>query len=805
MTAATPRRRAWPLYLGVFTTSMSVLLLEIALTRIFSVSLWYHLAFMVISTALLGFGASGTLLAVRPSLLQGDLYRRLRGWAALFSLSVVISFGLMVRIPLDPLAITEPRQVAFLLAYYVVVVLPYFFAGLTLGTALSAWAREIGSLYFADLLGAGLGCLAVVAALYTLPGQGVVLLAALGAALAALLFGLGARPTHHVSRLTFHAPLIVYAIILSIAIPLADRLFPLYIPPSKPLSAVHDKVAHPELELVYTGWTPFARVDVMWEPNAGGLAWGLSGAYSGYTPEELFITIDAAAITTINRWSGDLEEMRYLNYTPASLAYQLRPGGKVLTIGPGGGVDVLTALYNGAEQIVGVEINPLIVDLIKGPYREFSGGLYTDYPQVDIQVAEGRNFVSRSPEQYDVIQFSQVDTWAAASSGAYSLSENYLYTVEAFHDYLDHLTPDGLLTVGRWYFEPPRQAFRLVTIGATALEQRGIRDSARHFAVVRAGDTSTVLMKKSEFTAEEIARLREICKPLHFQVLYAPDMNDPDNWFVRFFQAEDRQQFYRHYPLDVTPTTDDRPFFFEYYGWTNFGDFRSGKLTLTIILAQALVLAAALILWPLYRFRRAGLTTRGSRRFLTYFAALGIGFMFVEMGLMQRFILYLGHPTYSLSVVLFALLVFSGLGSFLSGQLWPEPGRGLRRMILLLGLLVVAYIFLQPSLFRATLPWPLPARAVLSIGLLAPLGLCMGMPFPLGVRLVEAVNRPLIPWAWGVNGFGSVLGSILAVMLAQSCGFSLVMGVAVAVYLLGLLAVYMPGAESGDTTKPLPA
>jgi len=203
----------------------------------------------------------------------------------------------------------------------------------------------------------------------------------------------------------------------------------------------------------------------------------------------------------------------------------------------------------------------------------------------------------------------------------------------------------------------------------------------------------------------------------------------------------------------------------------------------------------ALILWPLYRFRRTGLTTRGSCRFLAYFAALGIGFMFVEMGLMQRFILYLGHPTYSISVVLFALLVSSGLGSFLSGRLWPEPHRGQRWMIPLLGLLVVVYVFLLPPLFRATLPWALSARAALSIALLAPLGLCMGMPFPLGVRLVEAVNRPLVPWAWAVNGFASVLGSILAVMLAQSYGFAVVMGIAVAVYLLGLLAVSNLGVE----------
>jgi hypothetical protein len=199
-----------------------------------------------------------------------------------------------------------------------------------------------------------------------------------------------------------------------------------------------------------------------------------------------------------------------------------------------------------------------------------------------------------------------------------------------------------MLTVGRWYFEPPRQAFRLVTIGTTALDQRGASDPAQHFVVVRAGDTSTFIMKKSPFTAEEIVRLRGVVDSLGFDMLYAPGDTDPDNWFVQFFAAPDRAQFYRDYPLDVTPTTDDRPFFFEYYGWSNLGDFRSGKATLAILLVQALLLASGLILWPLWRFRRQGLATRGARRFMVYFAALGIGFIFIEIGLMQRFILFLG-------------------------------------------------------------------------------------------------------------------------------------------------------------------
>lgn len=819
------------LYLGVLLTALSALVLEIALTRVFSVSLWYQFGFMIISTALLGFGASGSFLAVRRGALSGDIYAKLARNAFLFSLSVLVTFAIMVRIPLDPLKPLLPETtnpsaatielVLYLLLYYTLIVVPFFFAGLTLGTALSAYAKEIGSLYFADLVGAGLGCLVAVLALSTLPGQGVVVLASVGAALAALAFSARRSQARAADAQAVPAParaarftwlLALYALALAIVVlPRADRLYALYIPPSKPLHIVQDKANFPDMQLEYTGWTPFSRIDVLWQPGMQGQAWGLSGAYDGPLPEQKFITIDAAAMTAINRWQGPdhPEELAWVNALPSSLVYRLQDKPSVLIIGPGGGVDVLTPWYNGARQITAAEINPLIVDIMRNQYREFSGGLYTDLPNVDVHVAEGRNFVARARDVYDVIQFSQVDTWAAASAGAYSLTENYLYTEDAFLDYLDHLSPNGMVAIGRWYFEPPGQALRLVTIGAAALAKRGVADPAQHFIVVRAGDTSTMIMKKSPFMPEEIAQLRAAAEPLYFSVLYAPDMLDASgNPFVDFFRTPNKADFYASYPLDVTPTSDDRPFFFEYYGWTNFGTFRSGKLTLTILLLQAGLLSLLLILWPLWRFRRDGLSTKGTRRFLIYFAALGIGFIFIEIGFLQRFVLFLGYPTFALAVVLFALLTFSGIGSFLSNKLVPpeaDPRQGLRLVIPALAALALLYIFLLPPVFRAGLGWSLPARIVFSVLLLAPLGLLMGMPFPLGIRLVNRANAPLVPWAWGVNGCASVLGSILTVMLAQSVGFAAVMLIAIAVYLAGLAAVLTLRGVGAESAVPVAA
>jgi hypothetical protein len=812
-------------------TSMAVLSLEIALTRIFSVSLWYHLAFMVISTALLGFGASGAYLTIRRGWLEQGLATRLTRLAGLTAAGVVVSFAIISRLPLDPLAPVMPNLsagertwqmvllVLWLLADYILVVVPFFLAGLTLGSAFSALARRINTLYFADLIGGGLGCLVVVGALSILPGQGVVWFAAGLAALAACCFSrMAGDEVMDTSGPAGQSPAaalraesagrrfpstwlaLAGALVLFGLAPWADRFLPLYIPASKPL---YQAYTDPSIHLEYTGFTPFARVDVMYKEGASLGAWGVSARCPAPpAPEQRFITIDAAAITAITHFDGDLSKVGFVNCAPSGLAYQVtgKPFNRALIIGPGGGIDVLTALYNRASRIVGVEINPLIINLVSEAayYREYAGGLYTAYPGIHVELAEGRNFVARSTETYDLIQFSQVDTWAAAASGAYSLSENFLYTTEAFLDYYDHLTDDGLLTVGRWYFEPPQQAFRLVTIGATALQQRGVTDPAAHFMVVRAGDTATFIMKKSPFTAAEIGRLRRVVDELGFTMLYAPQETDANNWFVRFFAAADRAQFYRDYPLDVSPTSDDRPFFFEYYGWSNFGDFRSGKVTLVILLVQALLLAGGLILWPLWRFRRQGLTTRGARRFMIYFAALGVGYILIEIGLMQRFILFLGHPVYSTSVVLFSLLTCSGLGSYLSGRWLGEgdPRRLQRWVIPGLAVLTALYIFALPPLFEWLLPLELTWRVAASIGLLAPLGLLMGMPFPLGIRLVDRVNPALVAWAWGVNGFGSVIGSILAVMLAQSYGFSAVIGLAVAIYLGGLAAVLSLGRLS---------
>ena len=517
----------------------------------------------------------------------------------------------------------------------------------------------------------------------------------------------------------------------------------------------------------------------MWQPGMKGQAWGLSGAFKGELPEQRFIAIDAAAMTAINQWDGDKSKLDWVNALPSSLVYRLTQNPNVLLIGPGGGVDVLVAWANDAKKITAAEINPLIVDLMRNKYRQYSGGLYSDIPQIDVQVAEGRNFVARSQDKYDVIQFSQVDTWAAAAAGAYSLTENYLYTLDAYKEYLSHLNPDGLLAIGRWHFEPPGQALRLVTIGSAALKSLGVADPSQHFMVVRVGDTANMFMKKSPFTVEEIAAVRAAADPLFFTVLYAPDMvGQEGNHFADFFRATDKQAFYAKYPARREP------------------DHRRPAVLLRILRLDQLRHL------PQRQADADDPADPGCGPFpcADPLAALAVPQGQGEHGRhppLHRLLRGVGHRVHlhrdcadaavypvpgpaDICPVGGPVLAAHVLGHRqLPVRKTRAPDTDTRRVprfvIPGLAALVVVYMLALPPVFHSLLGWDIGPRVLLSVVLIAPLGLLMGMPFPLGMRLVAATNEPLVPWAWGVNGCASVLGSIMSVMLAQSWGFTVVL------------------------------
>jgi hypothetical protein len=523
--------------------------------------------------------------------------------------------------------------------------------------------------------------------------------------------------------------------------------------------------------------------------------------------------IDSAASTPILKGTRTLDDAGFLKYELTALAYHLveRPAGfTALVIGPGGGRDLLSALVFGARRIDGVEINPIIArDVMLSRFRDYSGGLYA-HPSVAIHIDDGRSFVRRSREQYDVIQASLVDTWAATAAGAYTLTENSLYTVEAFREYLDHLTDAGVLTITRWVFD----GLRLVSLAQEACLSRGL-DPRQHLAVVRFDRLATFILKKSPFTVPEIARLRAVADELGFSILYVPGLTDaavasdtagpldasgadsplemtrtgtsPLD-YTRLINAENRQQFFDAYPLDITPTTDDRPFFFHTTRLRDqfsvaFGRsmlFGNGLSALLTLMSISALLVALFVIGPLLISDRP---QAGWGRWLAYFAALGAGFMLLEVALLQRFVLLLGHPVYSLTVTLFSLLLGTGLGSVVSRRVsLDNVPRVTRRVLLVIVTATVVITALLPRIIDAAIAWPLVARVMLAGAILIAAGVLLGFPLPGGMRLVAAERPAIVPWGWGINGAFSVLGATCAVFLAMNWGFSSTLLIGALVY-----------------------
>jgi hypothetical protein len=768
---------------GIAAISAAILMTELALTRIFSVTMYYHFAFLAISIALFGLSASGVAVYVLRDRLAGAETRELLTFGALVhALATIVALAGLVRIRVG-LNYT-PANLALMVTIYLLAALPFFTGGAVVSLAFARLSDRINVVYAADLLGAAAGCLILIPLLNWLGAPGVVLTAAALSGTAAVLVAPMAskRRIAAIAALLFVVPLAAQA--------LGFAPF-----------AVVDTKGHEGDRVLFSKWNSFSRVAVYDRAHGD---WSLSPRFTGARPESLFMDIDSAASTPILRGTGNPADAGYLKYELTSLAYHLveRPGGfDALVIGPGGGRDLVSALVFGARRVDGVEINPIIArDVMLGRFREYSGGLYA-HPKVRIHVDDGRSFVRRSREQYDVIQASLVDTWAATAAGAYTLTENSLYTTEAFGEYIDHLTDRGYLAITRWVFD----GVRLVSLAQAACEARAL-DPSRHLAIVRFDRVATFLLKKTPFTVAEIVALERVSHDLGFTVLYAPGLQPPlaiaeppemqrtgtsAADYRRLILAPDRQAFYASYPLDVRPTTDDRPFYFH---TTRLGDqlqvafgrsmlFGNGLSALLTLMGISAALVVLFIVGPLAISGER--PEPGWGRWLAYFAALGAGFMLLEVALLQRFVLLLGHPVYSLTVTLFALLLGTGLGSLLSRRL---PTSRVRRAGLVatsvaaLGAIVA--VLALPLLIDVGIAWPLPVRLGLAAFLMIPAGVVLGVPLPAGMRLLAEHRPALIPWGWGLNGAFSVVGATFAVFIAMNWGFSTTFVVGAAVYLL---------------------
>ena len=768
---------------GIAATSAALLMTELSLTRIFSVTMFYHFAFLAISIALFGLSASGVYVYVRRRKIARIDPRELLSLGALVhAASTLIALAFLVRTTVG-LNYSFENLVGMLIIY-VLAALPFFTGGFVISLAFSRLTSRINELYAADLLGAAAGCLVLVPLLNQLGAPGVVMSAAVLSAGAAICFA----PARWRKRIAGAAALLL-------AVPAwlqVSGLAPFDVVATKGYGADH---------LLYSKWNSFSRIGVYDVEHAD---WSLSPRYSGPRARSLHMDIDASASTPILKSSGRVEDAAYLRYELTALAYHLaeRPGGfTALVIGPGGGRDLLSALVFGAHRVYGVEINPIIVrDVMLDRFRDYSGGLYA-HPQVSVDVEDGRSFVRRSRERFDVIQASLVDTWAATAAGAYTLTENSLYTVEAFGEYLDHLSEDGLLTITRWVHD----GLRLVSLAQEACARRGL-DAARHLAIVRHERVATFLLKRSPFSPAEVQRLERIADELGFAVLYAPGAAAPALTrepaemrrtgtstadYRNLILASDREGFLAAYPFDVSATTDDRPFFFHTTRLRDqfqvaFGRsmlFGSGLSALLSLFAISAALVLLFIIGPLLaRGERPG---PGWGAWLVYFGALGAGFMLLEVALLQRFVLLLGHPVYSLTVTLFSLLLGTGLGSLISRRVQLEQvKRFTARILVAVALVALVGAFGVAHLVDLAIPWPLPARIGVAAAVLVPFGILLGIGLPGGMRLLDRARPEIVAWGWGMNGALSVVGATLAIFIAMNWGFSVTLTVGALVYLV---------------------
>ena len=773
--------------LGISFISAAVLVLEVSMTRIFSFILWYHYAFMMITVALLGFGASGIFLMLSKKMRSIDLRFIGIAGAALFSVSTIMALLVVSQLPFDPSRLgKEWSALVLLVVNFLALTIPFFFAGLIIAAVISRRSDIVNQVYFLDLVGGGTGCLATIALFSFLGGQGMVFLAAVLGMCAAFLFSINA------SRMAVWSSAAA-TVVIAVLMFFAGDLIPLYPMPTKSLMSWLDKSKFPHSKLVFTGWNAYSRIDVVEDTKI--LYWLYNPAFPRFFPPTKQIVIDGDAATTV--MEGDIKGSRaaFLSVIPSSLPYEWFRPEKALIIGSGGGVDISSAIVNDVREIDAVEMNPLIVDLMMTRYAEASGNIYSR-SGVQAHLKEGRNFIRNSPNRYGLIQLTLIDTWAALSSGAYSLSENYLYTVEAFEDYYDHLSPGGVIAITRWYWNPPLETLRLCSIGMKALESRGAANPRDHFAIYTMGVVSTVVISRDPLSRSKMDQLYVLCGEKKFDVIYDPYMPHATP-LEALFSGGDREEYIRRAPYDITPSYDDKPFFFQFTRWGDLNIVKAfqrnpffstpGRLILVIIFLLSLLFSFAFILLPLLLGRKQDLNARAGFPYLFYFFGIGISFMLLEIYFMQKFNLLLGHPVYSLSLVLFSLLVFSGIGSLLSKKIIRGSYKRLGAAILVLSCLIVLLSVSLPTIFFLSLGTPFFVRVLLTLAILFPPGFLMGLPFPSGISFAGRMNAGVIPWLWAMNSFASVISSSLCVLIAIEFGFMIV----ALISSLGYLTAYL--------------
>lgn len=760
--------------MGVAFTTLATLLLELSLTRLFSVVFHYHLSFLAISIALFGLGVGG-VVSYSIADWRGSLYEKLGRVSLWTSASAVLALVFV-------LSRKGELSTPTLAGIYLACAMPFVFAGAVVSLVISDTIERVSRVYFFDLLGAACGCLLLLPLLETVGGPNTVIAAAvLYATASAIWYTLAGAARGRM---------------VAVAIGLALVALVVY---NKQRHVVDIKFAKGQelKEEFFVKWNAFSRIAVTQDES-----------------RMMMIVIDADASTGIASYDIDHltdEQRKSLVYAGPGLPYAIRPKAKTLIIGPGGGFDVTRALASGSRDVTGVEINPIIAETVmRDKLSHLSRGLYLR-PDVHIKVEDGRSFVRRSQEKYQVLQATLVDTWASTAAGAFALSENNLYTSDAFYDYLSHLTNDGILAFTRWGFVPPRESLRLLTLAMDALDRLGERKYSQHVIVAREnakiidgwGATDTVLISRKPFSYEDVERAREVMKEANMQAIYLPG-DKVDNPFRDVLRTPDLEAFIQKYPFDVSPVDDNRPFFFysvqprDIWNFLTLqnrdsADYKINRAVPTLfgLLGISIIATIIMLALPPLLLGSKLPAESGVRVFLLYFLCIGVGYILIQVALIQKFVLLLGHPTYALTVIVFAMLVASSLGSFYSKRLGTaERDSALRWVLLAVAAIVGLLSVVVTPLADAAVGWPFPARVALTIALIVPAAFGMGMPFPSGLARLERWHQPSVRWAWSINAAASVLGSALAIFFALYLGLRETLFIGGLLYLVAVFTLW---------------
>jgi SAM-dependent methyltransferase len=782
----------WRHYAWIFLISMSVLMLEIAIARILSVALLSHYAFVAISLAMFGLGLSGLIVYLFPTYFRRE---RLEDQLLYFSLAMAVSTSVMVVIFLHvPVTQELSWRGFFSLSFaYTSLLIPFFLGGTCISLLMTHFSSAIGRIYFADLIGASVGCLGIVAAMQFLSAPMV-------APVVGALIGIGALALSHPIAST-RRPMVFGAVAFALILLVGGMTTNLY---SMRYVKTHTE-PYSDLEL----WNSFSRISAFDHHLNAAQSVPLPYPRTFYTdpkfPGTMMLDIDGAAWTPMMNFNGDLSSVQFLRDSVLYAAHHLKPDANVLVIGTGGGRDLLAAKAFDQESVLGIELNPLMRRMVQEEYGDYSGRPYT-MDGVEVVIDEARSRLHWVDDSFDVIQLSLIDTFSLNASGGFVFTENNLYTTEAFREYFKHLSDDGILSLTRYYVAAyPVEIMKIITTAREAWSEEGIPSISDRLLVLVQGINATVLVKRSPYTPEELEHITKLARKNRTGVLYSPSGRVGNADIAAVATASDLDSYVDNYPFLINAATDDQPFFFRFLRgrleivpdaeldpFLFLLNWDDALALMRLLIAVVAGLAALLFFIPLvltYRRTVAGTSISLIAPSLLYFACLGYGFMMVEIPLMQGLVLLLGYPVYALAVVLFSLLLFSGIGSLLSSRFEAETGGALSVVLIAIVVVSLGYRFFLPVMIDSLLPTPNFVKIVATVLALGPIGLLLGMAYPLGIGLLRTVGQGLVPWAWGVNGAMSVVASVLGPFLGSRIGFSAAMLTGIFAYFVGLLCV----------------